>query len=46
MSQLKAKIILKREDISEKEKSDRVFQFQKAVTTAAVGFYSEKYERS
>ena len=36
------KVILKKEEISDKEKAERIKQFQEAFVTAAVDYYSKQ----
>ena len=36
------KVILKKEEISDKEKADRLKQFQEAFVTAAIDYYSNQ----
>lgn len=40
--QYKVKVVYKKEEISDKEKMDRLKQFQQAFVTAAVRYYSDK----
>ena len=40
------KVILKKEEISDKEKADRIKQFQEAFVTAAVDYYSKQKKQT
>lgn len=41
----KVKIVFKEKEISNKEKADRLKQFQQAFISAAVNYYSDKTEQ-
>jgi hypothetical protein len=41
----KVKIVFKQKEISDKEKADRLKQFQQAFISAAVNYYSDKLKQ-
>jgi len=42
MMEYTVKVILKKDEISDKEKAERIKQFQEAFVTAAVSYYSNQ----